>query len=357
MSLVVCRRAADYGPFSGLAMCLVLVLAGCSGSAPEADNRSSDPRTVSVRTVVVEAQPLSETLTAYGTLIGAESAKIRSEMAGLVREIGFVEGHEVEAGQLLLRIDYQELQARLEARRYDLTLAKSRVARRLELFTERFISEDEYEEALNTRNALEAEVRALEAALRRTRIVAPFDGVVGLREVSPGAFIEPATLITTIEQLDPLRVDFTVAERFGNFLKPNQTFNLRVAGDPQPHIGTIRAIAPSIQTETRTLRVRGEVPNPGHRLRPGAFAAVEIKLRAVEDSMVVPAEAVTRSAGRNHVFVVEEDDTVSRREVSVGMRRRDTVEIQSGLESGMEVVTAGVQGLRPGSPIRRLESD
>jgi len=357
MSAPCSRFAPPIRSLLGPTALLLLIVSGCSNNGAETDNRTSETRAVSVRTVVVEGQPLSETLTAYGTLIGAESATIRSEMAGLIREIGFTEGRAVEAGQLLVRIDDEELSARLEARRYDLALAQSRVARRLELFSERYISEDDYEEALNTRNALEAEVRALEAALRRTRIVAPFDGVVGLREVSPGAYIEPATLITTIEQLDPLRVDFTVSERLGNFLREEQPFTLRVAGEVDSHEGTVRAIAPAIQTDTRTLRVRGEVPNPDYRLRPGSFAAVEIELRGEEDTILVPAEAITRSRGRNFVFIVEADDTASMREVEMGIRRRDAVEIRSGLESGMEVVTAGVQGLRPGAPIRRLESN
>ncbi len=333
-----------------------LLLVGCSDSTEvERPNSGNQSTGVPVRTQMVEGRELTEALVAFGTLVGGESAVIRPQVNGLVRQLPFPEGKEVKRGELLAQIENEDIEAELEAKRYELLLAESRLKRREDLFEQRFVSEDDYEEALNSRNALRARVRVLEATLRKTRILAPFDGVTGLREVSVGAYVDPSTPITIIEQLDPLRVDFSVAERYRGNIRAGDPFSITVAGFPEAFHGRVQAVSPKIEPGSRTVTLRGLIDNPEGKLSPGAFAKVKISLRRDESAILIPPEAIIRSGLEAFVFVVDEEGKAERRVVRTGLRKSDAVEITEGLRDGEELVVAGIQSLRDGMGVRRME--
>ncbi|HEY7775996.1 MAG TPA: efflux RND transporter periplasmic adaptor subunit, partial [Kineobactrum sp.] len=223
-------------------------------------------------------------------------------------------------------------------------------ARRLgDLFQQGSVTASARDDAVTRAAVLQADVERLQIRLAKTRISAPFAGTLGLRHISKGDLIEPDTLITTLQTISSLNVDFNVPERYLSLITPGMSVSLRVAGYEQPFAAVVRAIDPQIDLATRTLTVRAQVENPEYTLLPGNYARVELVSRT-EDAFVIPSVAVMQSLNAVSVFTVENGVAV-RRKVETGGRDSSHVEILQGLSSGAEIITFGVQGVREGQPV------
>ncbi len=330
---------------------LAAPLAGCSdGSPTEASDRSdAAPRALPVELVTLAPAPLSERLITTGTLRAAERVEIVAEIAGVVEEIRFREGSRVSAGDVLVVLDRARLEAERDRARYRLDLARQRESRLDELYAEGVVSEDQYDETRSQRNVLESELRLVETQLDKTTIRAPFSGVAGLRRVSPGAYLTPQTTITTLQDLDPIELDFTVPEAYVGVLGPGDRVRFRVRGAEERE-ATVRAVEPAVDRETRSITLRAEAANPDARLVPGTFADVEVAIREVPDALTVPALAVIPELGGRKVFVYEDGRAVAR-SVTTGIRTEDRVEIVSGVEVGERVVVSALERMRDGLPV------
>jgi membrane fusion protein (multidrug efflux system) len=303
-----------------------------------------------VRVQEVEPRRLTERLATTGTVRANEEVDLVSEVSGKISAIHFDEGSRVTAGQLLLEIDDSELVAERQRARYRVELARRAEARQRQLLDDGVISSETYDVALGELNVLEAELELIEAQLVKTEIRAPFSGVIGLRYVSPGSYLSSQTRIASLNDLDPVKLDFTVPEKHSSLMRPGDEVSFTVQGAERVFSGIIYAVEPSVDPSTRSLRVRARCPNPDRSLVPGAFANVELVLRSVPDALTVPSIAVIPELGGKKVFVYA-DGTAQPRQVTTGIRSEDALEITSGLEAGDLVVVSGILQLQPGLEI------
>jgi len=320
------------------------------GPGPKAATAGETPP-ATVRTLLVRAEPLEETLVATGTVRADESVELRSEISGLLTRIHFLDGTPIRAGEVLVSLNDSELRANLQRAVYRRELAELKTRRLAHLRDLGGVTQQEYDISASELNVLTAEVAVIEAQLEHTRILAPFDGVVGLRSVSVGAFVTPATRIATFQRLDRLKVDFSVPEKYADRLDPTHAVSVQLAGPGPALAGTIAAIEPLIDPSTRTALIRAVCANPGGRLLPGGLATVRLTLARTPDALLVPAMALVPGAQEQTVFVVR-DGKVQRRSVQTRARTDTSVQVVSGLKAGEMIVVSGQGQLRPGQSVK-----
>jgi len=298
---------------------------------------------------VVTPSTVTETIPALGTLVPHEAATIVSESARRVRRVHFQEGALVARGQLLIELDDADLQAdmlRLQGRK---GLAEATEQRQRELLEQKLVSQQEYDRAQSELQAITGEIEVVKVALAKTEIRAPFAGRVGLRRVSEGAYISPHPLLTTLQDVSQLKVDFALPERYADEVRPGQPIRFRVEGRGEEFTARVLAVEPAIEATTRSLQVRGIVPNRGGVLTPGSSAAVEFDVRS-GDGILVPQRALVPSIKGHSVFVLR-DGHAATQEVQIGLRTADGVQILSGLQLGDTVLTSNLLRLRDGVPV------
>jgi membrane fusion protein (multidrug efflux system) len=298
---------------------------------------------------------LTERLVTTGTVRANEYVDIVSEISGKISAIYFEEGSRVAAGELLLKIDDSELLAERQRAIYRVELAERAEARQQELLEEGVISRENYDVALGELNVLRAELQLIEAQLLKTEIRAPFGGVIGLRWVSPGSYLSSQTRIASLHDLDPVKLDFTVPEKYSALLRTGDEIAFAVEGSDRHFPGKIYAVEPSVDAATRSLRVRARCPNSDGALVPGSFANVDLVLRSIPDALTVPSIAVIPELGGKKVFVYD-DGTAQPRPVETGIRSENTVQITDGLAEGDLVIITGILQLQPGLKVEIEES-
>jgi membrane fusion protein (multidrug efflux system) len=351
------RRTLAWAAVAAILIAGALVprlLSSRSGPSPGREMSSSDAA-VPVRTVTVRPQTLTERLSTTGTVRANEDVELVAEISGKVSGINFREGSRVAKGQLLLEIDDEQLRAERDRAAYRLNLAERSEARQRRLLDEGLTSQEEYDFALSELNVLRAELELAEARLVKTRIHAPFEGVIGLRDVSIGSYLTPQTRIATLQDVDPVKIDFSVPEKYVRHLREGATIQFRTKGSERAHTGTIFAIEPLVDLDTRSLTVRARSPNPDGELVPGAFADVEIVVRRIEGALAVPSRAVIPELEGKKVFVYESGEAQPR-PVETGLRTAELVEVTRGLEANDRVIVTAIQRMRPGLPVA-LEED
>jgi membrane fusion protein (multidrug efflux system) len=322
-----------------------------AGAGPAGDRPRAPAAPLKVTTEVVRAGRLAETVTSTGTLLAAESVELQAEVSGKIVAIDLVEGAPVRAGQLLVKLNDADLQARKVAASYEVALAERREKRVAELLEKGFVVPADHDVALNEVNVRRAEIALTDAQIAKTEIRAPFDGIAGLRYVSEGAFVGATTRIATLQRIDTLKVDFAVPEKYADRIRLGSPIEFTLAGRAERFAGQVYAYDPRIDSETRTLLIRALCPNPAQTLLPGAFANVELTLGETADALLVPAEALIPEFQAAYVWVVR-DGKVERRKVSTGIRTDSRVQILSGLEAGETVVTSGLMQLRPDAEVQ-----
>lgn len=300
-----------------------------------------------VYTARVEPRLLQERVTATGSVAADESVELVSEIAGKVVAMAFDEGARVKRGDVLVKLDDAELAAQLARAQSRVRLARAQAERQTQLVTAGGTSQAELDAAESEVKVLEAEVELARALLAKTEIRAPFDGVVGLRYVSVGANITPSARIATLQKIDTIKIEFSVAERYLDRIQPQAEVKIVVEGIREPFAGRIYAVEPRIDPATRTLKLRARAENPGGKALPGGFATVEMPLQEIPGALLVPADAIVSGLNAQQVYVLE-DGRAQLRTVEMGLRLAREVQILSGLEAGAVVITSGQLQLRPG---------
>ncbi|HPN36146.1 MAG TPA: efflux RND transporter periplasmic adaptor subunit [bacterium] len=341
---------------------LVLLLLGLNKWRPwakpaAADRRQSGGRggeVIEVRAYQVKPQDVENEISATGSILANESVALTSEISGRVTRINFREGSRVRKGDLLLQINDAELQAQFNRASALLKLAQDTEARQKKQLAIEAISQEEYEAALNRLNTAKADVQLIQAQIDKARIQAPFDGVIGLRSVSEGAYLNAGSRIATLVSINPVKIDFAVPERYQSLLSKEQPVLFRVQGESEEYSGRIYAVEPQIDTDIRSVRCRALCPNPDGRIKPGAFAQVRITLQKLEDALMIPSESLIPDAQNQSVFVVRNGRAFDKT-VVIGLRTADKVQIVSGLAAGDTVMTTGLLQVRPGSLVKVTE--
>ncbi len=329
---------------------------GETPAASETTRARTSPGALTVFVHRVQPRDLAETITANGTLRAHEAVELRSEITGRVVELHFEEGRAVQEGEVLLRINDAELQAQLRQVLTRIELARIQEQRQRQLFDTQSTTREALDESVNEARVLQAEADLIRAQLAKTEVRAPFAGIIGLRYVSLGAYLSPTTPIGTLTNLDQLKIDFSISERHMDRVHPGTAIRFRVAGRPEAFAGNVYAIEPAIDVSTRTLFLRAQAANPDRRLRPGAYASVEVQLEEIRDALMVPTPALAPGATERTIYVVEDGKAQPRR-VETGIRQSREIQIVSGLEPGALVITSGLLQLRPGMPVAPVADD
>lgn len=304
---------------------------------------------ITVDTVEVKAQRLADAIDTTGELKANEEIELRSEASGRVVSLNFREGQEVEAQALLVKINDADLQAELRRAEVRRALAWQREQRVKKLLDAKTVSQEVFDEAIGERQIVDAEIELLQARIQKTEIRAPFAGRIGLRSISEGGYVTAQTPIATLQDLDPIKLDFQTPEKYVGKIAPGMRIEFSVAGDSTTYAGEVYAVEPRIDPTSRSLRVRARAPNPGHRLFPGAFAKVRANLGET-DALLVPTTALVPGLETNTVFIFENGKAAAR-QVQIGRRTDQEIQILEGLKPGDRVIVSGLQQIRPGTAV------
>jgi len=301
-----------------------------------------------VRLAMVKQTVVNNEATAVGSLIANEAVIVRPEIAGRVTGIHFKEGERVASGTKLLSIDSAEIEAQRAASDAELVWSQQRHDRAVELFTKNFISSQALDEARANLARAKARIAEDEARLRKSEVRAPFAGTLGLRMISPGAYVKAGDDIVRLEDTSVMKLDFRIPETFLARLRRDQPVALQVDAYPERMFkGRTYAFDSAIDEKTRTVLVRARVPNPGGELKPGMFARVRLVLDSFANALVVPEEAIVPRGGQSFVFRIVEGKAVLT-PVQTGTRMPSEVQILKGVSAGEQVVTDGHQKLQNG---------
>ena len=312
---------------------------------------SASPPATPVKTATVTRETLNVEVTAVGTLRAYETVVIRPEVAGRVAVIHFQEGQAVRQGEALITLDQDEYRAQLASSAAQLALEESSFQRLQDLQRKNLASQQNLDEARARLDAARAQQQLNQVRLDKTVLRAPFDGVIGLRQVSPGAYVKPGDDIANLESLGTMKLDFRAPETYLARLATGQPLTVRVDAYPdQTFAGAIYAIEPGVDEETRTVLLRARLPNPDNRLRPGLFARVALVLEQRENALMIPEQAMAPVGRKTFVYRVV-DGKAAMTQVTPGLRRPGQVEIVEGLNAGDVVVTDGQLKIRDGATV------
>jgi membrane fusion protein (multidrug efflux system) len=309
---------------------------------------------VPVEVAAVQVGPIQRRLTAVGSVRSNESVVIRPEVAGRLADIRFDEGQRVAQGQPLIILDDSIYRAEVEEAEASLELSRANHERALDLLKRGAGTTKARDEAVAELRQDEAALELAKARLDKTVIRAPFEGMVGLRKVSVGDFVNVGQDMVNLEQIDPLKADFRVGEVYLGAVRPGQRIELGVDAFPgESFAGEVYAIDPLIDESGRSIVLRARLPNPDNRLRPGLFVRVALVLNERNDAIQVPEQALVPQGQDQFVFRVVEGKAALTK-VKAGIRRNGMVEITEGLGADDQVVTAGQLKIRDGAPVKPL---
>ena len=326
---------------------------GKAGGPPGA---GAPPRPMSVEAVPAVMMPVNDEVTAVGSLQSNEAVVIRSEIAGRIATIHFQEGKTVNAGDLLFSLDASEYQAQHAQSSVSMKLAEMNFNRAKELREKSLISQQEFDDTSAKLEEARAKLAIDQSRLEKTSIRAPFNGVLGVRSVSPGAYIKPGEDLVMLEDIDPIKVEFRIPETYSRQVKRGQHITVRVDAYPgEIFNGNVYVIDTRMDTQTRTMLLRGRIPNTKKNLRPGMFARVALILATRSNALVVPEQALVPFGGDQFVYRVVDGKALQTR-VEPGRRMDGKVEIKSGVNADDSVVTAGQMKLRDGMPVTVLDN-
>jgi len=335
-----------------LSACVVATLAGCGDRSAGAGERQGGgvPAAV-VTTQQVAMQPWSDTISAPGTVKARESVTITAKVSETVERVHFESGDEVSGGATLVTLSGNQQQAALQAAEAAAKEAEQQFRRGSELVQQQLIARSQLDTQRATRDATLARVAQMRADIGDRRIRAPFAGVLGIRQVSPGALVTPGTVVATLDDISRVHVDFQVPEVQLSQLATGQRLQgSSVAWPGEVFEGAVSSIDTRVDATTRAVTVRGDFPNASRHLRPGMLVQVQVA-RPQREALVLPEIAVVQVGRDTFVWRVKDDDTVERAIVAVGERRAGQVEVVEGLAAGDRVVVDGTGKLRPGMQV------
>ena len=311
--------------------------------------KSAGPLPVSAH--ITKYEVLDNRVLTTGTVLANEEVDLKSEVNGKVTKILFHEGSYVNAGDLLVKINDADLQAQLQSAKSRLELQKDTEYRQKQLLEKEAISQEDYDMTANQLQVNQAEVELIKAQIDKTEIRAPFSGIVGLKNVSEGSFVNNSTIIASLQNINPIKIDFSIPERHSSMVEVGDEINFTISGNNKKYIGKVYAIEPKIDPVTRTLQIRALCSNTGREILPGSFASVELVLKKIENAILVPSEALIPDIQGQKVFVYR-NGIATPQQVETGIRTDKNVQLTSGVSEGDTIITSGMLQLRPGAPVK-----
>lgn len=330
-------------------LCAAALLAACGGAKQQPMQGGGPP--VAVRTVVLAPGEWQDSVQALGTAKANESVTVTAKVSESVQKVNFDSGDYVEAGQVLVDLTGQVQLAGLEEARAAFKEAEQQLKRGEELAAKNLIPGSQLDTQRATRDAARARMDQVRAQLSDRVITAPFDGVLGLRQVSPGSLVTPGTAIATLDDVSIIKLDFSVPETLMAALASGQAVTALSAAYPgETFEGVLRTIDSRVDPVTRSVMVRAELPNPERKLRPGMLLTVDVR-RAPRAALALPELALLQVGRNSFVYRVGADGVIAQAPVKTGARERGRVEILDGVAAGDRVVVEGTGKLRPGAKV------
>ncbi len=324
------------------------LFSGSSGS--EGDFQPQQRQPLSVSGYILSPIPIRDEVRSTGTLLPDEEVDLAFETSGKVVGIYFDEGSHVEKGDLLAKMNDRHLQAQLLKLQAQRRLLVEREFRQRSLLERDAISQEAYDQALTDIEILDADIELLEARIAETEVRAPFDGIVGLRYLSEGGYASPSTRIARLIKVNPLKLEFTIAERYSGDIMPGFPIRFSVDGILEPMDAEVYAVNPVVDERTKTIRVRALYDNTDEDLMPGRYASINLQLSEDPQAVAIPSEALIPEMEGDRVFVYRSGQAHPVY-VTTGIRTEDRVQILEGLSFGDTLLTSGVLQLRQGIPV------
>lgn len=310
--------------------------------------RSSGP--LPVKAHITKYEVLDNKVLTTGTVLANEEVDLKSEVSGKITKILFREGSYVNAEDLLVKINDSELQAQLQSAKSRLELQKDTEYRQKQLLEKEAISQEDYDMTANQLQVNQAEVELIKAQIDKTEIRAPFGGIVGLKNVSEGSYVTNSTIIASLQNINPIKIDFSIPERHASMVEVGDEINFTISGNDKKYIGKVYAIEPKIDPVTRTLQIRALCSNTGREILPGSFANVELVLKKIENAILIPSEALIPDIKGQKVFIYRNGKAIPQ-PVETGIRTDQNVQLTSGVNEGDTIIISGLLQVRPGAPV------
>jgi membrane fusion protein (multidrug efflux system) len=318
-------------------------------SANESSARQAN-QVLPVEAFVVKPAQFDRKLIVTGSILANETIEVKTEVSGKITGIYFKEGQAVKKGDILIKIEDNELQAQLEKARHNKKLNEDNEFRQRKLLEKEAISQEEYDNALNRLNTTNADIMLLQAQLDKTTIRAPFNGFIGFRYVSEGAYISPSVVMATLYNLNPAKIEFSIPAKHASKVSANSRIYFSIEGDTTLQAGIVYAVEPQIDANTRTLKIRATTPNPAGKMMPGQFVTIQLILEHLNRAMLIPTESIVPELEGTKIYFTS-NGKAGESKVTTGERTERFIEILSGLQFGDTVLTTGILQLRPGLPV------
>lgn len=345
VAVIVCAVAA-WGIYSQMPKPNAELTEVKTSESPQKPGR----RVLNVNAERIKPGVLTDEIMVTGILLPDEEVNLSFETSGQVVEIFFKEGSHVEKGQLLAKVNDRKLQAELKRLEAQLQLAVDRVNRQQTLLKHDAVSQEAYEQVKTELETLKADIDIVKAQIAFTELRAPFDGVIGLRQISVGAYASPTTVVSKLTKVVPLKVEFSVPERYAQDVNPGTALDFSVDGYLKSFPAKVYAKESAIDVSTHTLTIRALYDNPGGRLTPGRYTSITLKKQEIADALSIPTEAIVPEMGKDKVFLYK-SGKAQPVELKTGIRTEDRVQVLSGLSEGDTLITSGTLQLRTDLPV------
>ena len=308
-------------------------------------------KTLDVKAIILKTQKLNDAISVSGSLMPDEEVNLTFETSGKITDIYFKEGARVEKGTLLAKINDAPLQAQLHKLEAQLKLKQDRLYRQRALFKKEAVSQENYQEAEANLSTLKAEIEGVKAHIAQTELRAPFSGIIGLREVSTGAFATTQTNVAHLTKTNPLKIEFSVPERYAGVLKNGAKLNFTTEGDLTSRTARVYATDSRVDPKTRTYTVRALYQNTDGQLVPGRYVNVNLTTREFDQTLAVPSEAIVSEMGIDKVFVYR-NGKAQPTEIKKGLRTASQVQVLQGVNLGDTIIVSGTMQLRTGQKVK-----
>jgi membrane fusion protein, multidrug efflux system len=331
----------------------LLLLISCGEKKKEAAAAGAPPKsaTLEVEALVLKASSISEKLEVTGNILPFESTEIKPEISGRVVYLNIKEGAMASKGQLLVKLFDGDLQAQLKRLEVQLQIAQKTEERQKELLKISGISQQDYDLSLLQLNNIQADIELIRVNISKTEIRAPYSGKLGLKNISPGAYISPSNILTTISQVNLLKIEFSIPEKYSSQIRNGMEVNFGVEGSPGVYKAAISATESSVEQNTRNLKIRALVKGGDRYLIPGNFAKVEIILGKNENAVMIPSQAIIPIARGKQVVKLNAGQVVFTN-IITGVRDSSNVQVLDGLIVGDTLITTGLLFIRPDSKLK-----
>lgn len=335
--------------------CLLILAGACKDKTKTADGAAGGGKPAGTPSVydaiVAQTTSVNRSIEAPGTILAGEATDIQPEISGRVISINFKEGATVPAGSLLVKLFDADLQAQLRKLQVQLSIAEATEKRQKELLAINGTSQQDVDNAVLNVSNIKADIELLKVQISRTEIKAPFTGRVGLRNISLGAYVTPATIITNIAEVNALKVEFAVPEKYASEIQPGKMVSLRLAAGGKAYTAKVLAAQNLINAETRNLMVRALVQNADREISPGAFVQVGLSVGNNAGAIMVPTESVIPTTRNKRLIIVRQGAAVFQN-VNTGYRDSARVEVYGGIVAGDTVVVSGLLTIKEGMPVK-----